>query len=71
MSLRSKLISLCFCLLLATVAGKSIPAGQSQPDEKNAAPAPSGNKGETKSPGLDQEVFFSRQGTASARIALL
>ena len=58
MSLRSKLTLLCFCLLLATVAGKSIPAGQSQPDEKNAAPAPSGNKGETKSPGLDQEVFF-------------
>jgi hypothetical protein len=58
MSLRSKLTLLCFCLFLATVVGKSIPAGQSQPDEKNAAPAPSGNKGETKSSGLDQDVFF-------------
>ncbi len=58
MSFRSKLTLLCFCLFLATVAGKSIPAGQSQSDEKNAAPAPSGNKGETKSSGLDQEVFF-------------
>ena len=58
MSLRSKLILLCFCLILTNVVDKSIPAGQSQPDEKNAAPAPSGIKGETKSPGPDQEVFF-------------
>ena len=56
MPLRSKLTLLCFCLLFANVAGKYILAGQSQPDEQNAAQ--SRTRGETKSPSLDQEVFF-------------
>ncbi len=56
MSLRSNLTLLCFCLFVANVAGKYVFAGQSQPDEQDAAL--SGNKGETKSPALDQDVFF-------------
>ncbi len=56
MSLRSNLTLLCFCLFVANVAGKYVFAGQSQPDEQDAAP--SGNKGETKSPALDHDVFF-------------